>query len=124
MARWKLTDYSTGSPVELTFSINPISFTPPGRTANLQTESTTAPNGQPIVFQGYDKNKRLSFSGLVYSQSAYNDLDTWKDKRNVLELTDDQGQTWNVLFSSWNWTRKKSALNQWRFDYNAEAIVM
>jgi len=124
MAKWKLTDNSTGSPVEYTFAINPNAFTPPGRSANLKVELTTAPNGQSIVFQGFDKNQKLSFSGLVTSQTDYNNLITWSSKRYVLTLTDDQGQTWDVLLTKWDWVRKKSALNQWRFDYSAEALVM
>ena len=123
MAQWTLTDNSTGSPVVLTFDINPYKFDPPGRQANLATQTTTAPNGQRIMFQGYDKAPTASFTGHTISQSFFTSLNTWKDKGYPLMLTDDQGSTWAVLITGWRWTRLKRT-NQWAYEYTAEVTVL
>lgn len=123
MAQWTLTDNSTGSPVVLTFDINPNKFDPPGRNANISSELSTAPNGTTILFQGRDKVRRATFEGVVNSETFYNDLDTWKDKHYPMELADDQGNTWTILIEQWKWTRIRRR-NPWRFDYTAQVIVL
>lgn len=123
MAQWKLTDYSTGSAVDLVFAINPNKFDPGGRSSNISSELTTGPNGQTILFQGRDKVMRATFEGVVNTESFYNDLDAWKDKNYPLELTDDQGSIWTILFEEWKWTRVRRR-NPWRYDYTARVIVL
>lgn len=125
MARtpWKLTDNSTGSPVVLEFDWNPNKFDPPGRSANVAEELTTAPNGQVIVFQGRDKTRKATFAGAVGSQTFYNSLNTWKDKWYPLTLTDDQNNSWTILITDWKWTRIRRT-NNWRYDYTATVMVL
>ncbi len=120
MAKWTLTDNSTGSPVIYTFPINPNEFDPPGRTSTVQSEQTTAPNGQHIVFQGRDVVSRGSFSGLVNSETFHDSLEVESDKFYVLTLTDDQASTWDILTTNFSWTRVRRASNQWRYDYTWE----
>ena len=123
MAAWTLTDNSTGSPVVMTFDINPNTFNPPGRNTNVVVELTTAPNGQTLLYQGRDNSREISFSGAVLTQSFYNKLNTEKDKNYPLVLTDDQGNTWNIIFRTWRWTRLRR-FNNWRFDYETTVIVI
>lgn len=119
---WTLTDNSTGSPVVFSFPINPNEFDPPGRTANIATEVGTAPNAQSVFFQGRDQIARGTMSGLVNTQTFYQDLNTWADKWYVLTLTDDQGSTWDILITNINWTRLRRANNNWRYDYTIEFL--
>ena len=123
MAQWTLTDDSTGSPVVMTFDWNPTEFTHPGRKSSLLTQLVSAPNGGIVVFQGRDKPRELSFSGAVGTQSFYDKLDIEKDKHYPLTLTDDQGNTWVILFQTFSWKRIKRR-NPWRFDYTATALVL
>lgn len=126
MARtaWKLTDNSTGSPVELELDINPNAFDPPGRAATVVAEQSTAPNGQTLLYQGRDQVRRASFSGVVTTQSFYDTLNTWKDKHYPLTLTDDLGNSWTILIEDWTWTRLRRAINPHRYDYTAKVIVL
>lgn len=116
MAQWILTDNSSGSPVNLVFNINPISFSHPGREAQLTTEYSTAPTGTTIVFQGKDKIQTGSFEGAIITQAFYNEINTWARKPYALVLTDDQGNTWDILITNLKLTRVKRR-NPWRFDY-------
>jgi hypothetical protein len=119
---WTLTDYSTGSPEVFAFPINPNEFSPPGRQANIATELGTAPNAAPIIFQGRDQITRGSFAGVVNTEDFYLNLRDWLNKWYVLELTDDQGRTWDILVTQVEWTRIRRANNQWRFDYGVDFI--
>lgn len=123
MAQWTLTDNSTGTPVVLTFDINPTKFEHPGRQSNLSFEQTTSPAGGYIAFQGKDRPQSLSFSGAVITESFYDDLNTWKDKWYPMTLTDDEGNTWDIIIQEWKWTRVKRR-NPWRFDYSCKATVI
>lgn len=120
---WTLTDNSTGTPEVMTFDINPNSFDPPGRQATIVQEQVTAPNGQTLLFQGRDQTRTASLSGVVATQAFYETLNTWKDKWYPLVLTDDQGNSWNVVIQEWTWTRLRRT-NNWRYDYSAKVIVL
>jgi hypothetical protein len=119
---WTLTDNSTGSPVVLTFPINPNEFTAPARSANIKEEIGIAPNGVPVLFQGRDAPKRGSFSGAITSEAQYNDWQTWMNKWYPMTLTDDQSQTWDILITNFSLQRLRRAINQWRYDYSVEFI--
>lgn len=124
MAKWTITDYSTGSGVTWTFPVNPNSFQPPNRAANLKQQELTSPQGGLVTFQGRDRPQRMNFSGLVNTQTFYNELRTELDKYYPLEVTDDQGQSWYVIVESYQFTRLRRALNQWRYDYDVQCLVV
>ena len=126
MARvaWTLTDNSTGSPTTYTFSVNPNSFKPPRRQARITQQTTVGSAGGVIVFQGRDQIPRGTMSGVVTSQSDYQALKAEFEKWYPLDLTDDLGNTWTVLFVSVDWTREKRKLNPWHFTYNVEFLVV
>ena len=124
MAKWKITDYSTGSASVWTFPVNPNEATHPGRKAALKQEMATAPTGGTILFQGRDSTREVSFSGIVNSETFYTELSAQLDKYNALEITDDQGSTWNVVIKSYQMKRVRRALNQWRYDYEVKAIIV
>jgi hypothetical protein len=126
MARvaWTLTDNSTGSPVVLSFEINPNAADYPGRNASISEEAGTSPTSSPILFQGRDKIPQFKFSGKVRGQSFYQDLNTWMDKWYPLVLADDLGNTWNVLTGSWSFKRINRHKEPWTFDVTVELRVL
>lgn len=120
---WTLTDNSSGTPEVYEFPINPNEFKPPGRRANITQESSTAPNGALVVFQGRDGARTGRMSGAVMSEQHYTDLLAWFDKWYPLVLQDDLGQTFNILITSVDWDRLRRAQHPWRFDYSVEFLV-
>lgn len=124
MAQWKLTDYSTGSPVEYEFPINPNAFSHPGKDIDVKNEQTVATTGSVVMFMGRPKVPDLSFSGSIRTEQTYNDMVTWMHKWNPLQLTDDQGNTWTIIIKKYAPTRLRKANNQWRFNYVVEASVV
>lgn len=124
MAQWTITDFSTGAPVEWAFPINPNTFEHPGRSATFVEEATVGSVGGTIIFQGRDSVPILSFTGVVTSQQFYEDLRAQLDKWYDLLLTDDQGNSWTVIVQTYSFTRKKSAINHHRYDYNVTCKVL
>lgn len=124
MSKWTITDSSTGAPVVWTFPVNPNSFKHPGRSSSLSQQRTVSTTGNTIVFQGADSPKQLSFSGIVNSETFYDQLTAQLDKWYTLKLTDDQGDYWYIVVKDYTMVRVRRALNQYRFDYAVTAIVL
>jgi len=126
MARvaWTLTDNSSSTPTTYTFAINPNSFTPPNRKASIVQEQTVSAAGGVILFQGRDTVPRGRMSGVVTTQTDYQNLKAEFDKWYPLDLTDDLGQTWTILITDVSWTREKRKLNPWHFTYTVDFYVL
>jgi hypothetical protein len=114
---WKLTDLSTGTPVDFLFPINPNQFDPPARKAGVTWMRTTAPNGQALIWQGLDAPGEGSFAGAVNTSGFYTDLNTWARKWYPLVLTDDLANTWNILITEISWKRLNRHIWPHRYDY-------
>lgn len=121
---WTLTDNSTGTPEVFTFPINPVEHKPPNRQANITEETSSAPNGQVIMFQGRDRLRKGSFSGAVLTVGFYTDLDAWANKWYPLIMTDDAGQAWAIMITEIDWARVKRVLWPYRHNYTINYTVV
>ena len=119
---WKLTDNSTGTPVEYQFPINPNSFVPPGRTASITVQTVTAPSGGAIIMQGRDAVSSGSMGGVVRTAAQRDDLVSWTEKWYPLVLTDDNDESWTILITGITWDRLKSTTTTHRLEYNIEFL--
>lgn len=119
MARvaWTMIDNSTGVTETLQFEINPNEFEPPGRRARITTMNTTAPSGTRIFFGGADEVSQGQIRGAVNSASFKAALDTWFSKWWPLTITDDLGNSWDILIEDVSWTRLNRYLYPHRYDY-------
>ena len=102
---WTLTDSSTGSPVIFSFPINPKEFDPPARKAGITWMAPTAPNGQPLIWQGLDEPGEGSMAGAVLTSAFKDDLDEWARKWYPMVLTDDLGNAYSILITQISWSR-------------------
>ncbi len=85
--RWKF--YDAVGNIEITLPINPKEGGSPSYKKNIQTQATTAPNGNTIIFEGQDEVKTYEWSGVILEQSHYQLLVTWFEKRRQIRITDD-----------------------------------
>ena len=123
--RWKLIDPSTSLPWdEYEFPINPLEFAPPRRSARIAQETSLAPDGGLVLFQGRDNAKTGSFSGIINSRSMYNQLRTWLNKWYPLKLQTDNDYLYNILVTGYEIDRVRRANNQHRYDYSVEVIFL
>ena len=119
---WTLKDYSTGAEETLSFDINPNEFEPPNRRMRTTTMTTTA--GTNLIFGGGDEVASGSFRGLVNSQTFYDNLKAWTEKWWPLVLTDDLGNSWEILIQDVSWTRVRRALYPHRYDYTVRFLTL
>jgi hypothetical protein len=119
---WTLTDSSTGTPEVLSFEVNPNEFEPPGRRAIVATMKTSSPLGAKIIFGGGDEVPQGTMKGLVNSETFKDDLTGWFQKWWPLTLTDDLGNSWDILVQDVSWTRVRRYLYPHRYDYTVRFL--
>lgn len=119
MARvaWTLDDFSTGSQVTYSFEINPYEFESPGYEASLTRTVTTAPNGQVILFGALPTPGTGSMRGVCRTAQQKTDITTWLSKQYPLRLTDDLGDTYDIVFTQLSWTRSNKV--NYKYEYTA-----
>lgn len=121
---WTLQDLSTSTPATMSFEINPNTFSPPGTKAGITWMRTTAPNGQSLIWQGLNDVPEGKMSGAVNSSGFKASLDEWATKWYPLVLTDDLGNTFNILITAISWTRLNRHLFPHRYDYDITFVIV
>lgn len=110
--------------IDYTFEINPNDGGSPAFEKNIIYESTTAPQGKTLVFEGADKPQKLSFAGVILYESQYQAFLDWWRKRYQIDVTDDLGRTFSILIEAFRPARKRSALYPWKHDYTIDATIL
>ncbi|NBR22234.1 MAG: hypothetical protein EBU08_00285 [Micrococcales bacterium] len=119
---WKF--YDPVEDEEYEWEINPKDGGYPNRSKALVYESTAAPNGQTLAYEGREAPASMSFSGVILTEQHFDTLTSWYLKRNQIKLTDDLGREFWIYIKSFNPTRVRSAKYPWRHNYTIEAIVL
>lgn len=120
VTRWTFKDvWSTTTNTIYTFEVNPNQGGSPQVTKNLNIAYNVGPNRGGILQEGQSTVPVLTFSGLLLTQTHYEAMETWFDKRVLIELKDDLGRTFRGVFSSFNPTRVRKPFNPWYHTYDA-----
>ena len=106
------------------FAINPKSGGSPSRPKNMTYQSTAAPNGRVVAFEGAEPKVSISFSGTLLTEAQYTALNTWRDKKNQILLTDDLGREFWIYIEGLNLTRELSRNYPWRHEFSVDAFVL
>lgn len=120
---WVFRDLHLTTPEEYSWEVNPREFDI-GYRKTLQYESTSAPDGRALVYEGRDEVKRISFSGTILSEDQYNEMMHWFNKRYQLEIEDDLGRTFSIYITAFQPKRERSRSYPWKHTYSCEAIVL
>lgn len=120
--KWVFEDFWNGG--TYTFEINPNEGGSPSVTKNIHAAQNTGPNRTGILQEGTSQISSIAFSGVVITQTQYEAMETWFDKRVLIKLTDDLGRTFYGVFSKWNPKRQRRASHQWYHTYDAEFQVV
>lgn len=121
VVRWTFTDvWETGpAPHTYTFHINPNTGGSPQVQKNFNILYNVGPNRGGIIQEGQSSVPTLTFSGVILTQEHYEALETWYDKRILIELVDDLGRTFRGVFSQFTPERTRRAHNPWYHTYSA-----
>lgn len=121
---WTLVDYTKTPPEVWEMPINPSGFDEPVRQPNVSNEVTVAPDGQVIFFQGQDNPATGSFDGVIRTKEQKEAVKDWFGRRWPLELTDDQGNVWQILVTKLTLPRTHKASTDYYYRYSVEFLVV
>lgn len=122
--KWQLEDTNTGTPETYTFEVNPREGGSPPYSKNINYQSTTAPDGKTLVYEGQDEVQEIEWQGVILSQDQYNNLKYWYDKRHQVKLTDDLNREMYIYIHSFEPTRRRSTNYDWSHEYTMKATIL
>lgn len=124
MARtaWIFEDLVTSETYDLV--VNPNEGGTPEYRKNITSQTTAAPDGRVVLFEGRDEPKRMTVSGTILTEDLYNQFVTWFNKRNIIKITDDLGREFECYIESFNPQRVRSVSHPWRHTYSMEIIII
>lgn len=120
--RWKLHDPATNIYVEL--PINPVEGGSPTYRKNISYQSTAAPGGTTLMFEGQDEPKQMEVSGEILTREHYEMLTLWFNKRNQIQLTDDLGRVMWIYITEFSPKRVRSTVYPWRHSYTLKYTAL
>lgn len=121
--RWEIKDLDTDDTIVV--EVNPAEGGSPARRRNIKSKTTTAPDGDPIVYEGQAEPSEYKVSGSILTQSHFEQL--WAlvaPGSGPHEVTDDLGRVLTVVFSEFAPERVRSALNPWKHKYTMTGTVL
>jgi hypothetical protein len=118
--KWRLFD-GTDTYV---FDVNPNEGGTPTFEKNILEESTAAPDGLTLIFEGAEKPKPFNFSGVILEQSQYEAMLEWYQKRRQVRVTDDLGRQFWIYIKKFEATRGWRVSHPWRHTFSIEATVV
>lgn len=120
--KWQFDD-----PVTLdsyTFDINPNSGGSPTNEKTINYESTCAPDGKIIRYEGREKPQKLNFSGTLLEEDQYDAFLEWYNKHYQIKVTDDLGREFYIEIDVFNPTRENSYQYPWKHRYDIQATIV
>lgn len=122
VVRWiflDLTDSTTA-----TFEINPNDGGSPTYEKNVTSTSTLAPGGKTLLSEGSEKQKEISFSGIVLNSTMYDFMVTWFTKKHQIRLTDDLGRVMMIYITKFEPKRIRRASHPYYHTYTVTAQIL
>lgn len=120
---WHFRDYTVDPTEEYKWEINPKEFDITNR-KQLSFQTTAAPDGRVLAFEGRDEVQKVAFSGTVLTESQYEQMLHWFTKRHQVEIEDDLGRIFSIYITSFNPKRERNRSYPWKHSYTCEAIVL
>lgn len=122
VVRW--TFYDPTVPVTYTFEINPDTGGSPGYAKTLTSQSTVAPGGKALVFEGADEVPSFEFSGTILTEAHFNAFTEWFDKRRQIQVTDDLGRQHWIYIATFKPVRERAVHHPWKHSYTITAVIL
>lgn len=107
-----------------TFPVNPNQGGTPGRSKKLDSQSTAAPDGKTLIWEGRDSPKTIEVQGVVLTQDELEAFDAWFEKRHQIRLTDDLGRVFWVYITDFKATRNNKAHYPWHHSYTMAMSIL
>lgn len=120
--RWRFTDDSTGE--QYTVPLNPREMDKLFREKNVSTRTTTAIDGQAILFEGNRGVGQWTFSGVILDHQHYADLERWAKKGTRVTIRDHVGRTFKVYITDFDAKPKRATNRLWKHEYTMTCLLL
>lgn len=120
--RWTVIDPASGE--TWVFPYSPSSITTPHAPKVYDFETTTAPNGQVLTWEGAADPVPWELTGYLDTQAFYEALEGYVDTNRRFIIVDHRDRGWVVLFEGFDPSYRKSVGNDWSFDYTLQVLII
>lgn len=120
--RWTFQDTDTLETYEL--ELNPSEGGTPGREKPLNYVSTSAPDGTAIIFEGQEQPKEVTVSGVILTETHFNAIVAWYERRVPILLTDDLSRQYRIYIKAFEPKRVRAIQHPWKHDYQMTYVVL
>lgn len=120
VTKWILQDKAPGGETYV-FDLNPARMTSPFAPKMITPETTTAPDGQPVLWQGADRPHLWQFEGKIRLQSQYDAFVRFLELQRKFYLIDHRNRAWVVTFEEFSPEHigRNNELNNYRYSMSA-----
>ncbi len=122
VVRWTLSDPTTS--VVYTFELNPLSGGSPQYKKHVESQTTTAPGGNVLLYEGADEPMSGSFAGTILSLAHYQAMVTWFKKRYPVVLTDDLNRSQTIYITEFLPERERAATRRYLHRFTVNYVVL
>lgn len=121
--RWKFTDLATGNTYIVPMNPNTMTGIFPDKTITVET--TTAVDGQVLLFQGATKPTQWQFGGEIFDQAHHEALRHWTyDIHNRIQIEDHFGRPLIVVLENFSAIPKRANGKYWRHTYTIKGLLL
>lgn len=124
---WRFYDpigVGASGPITYLLPVNPNDGGSPSFKKTVTYQSTSAPDGKTLVFEGRDEVQTLEFSGVILTEDQYYAFIDWWRKRHQIHITDDLGRQFWAYITSFEPKRVRAQSHPWKHTYSASATVV
>lgn len=123
--KWTFTDvFQRGlPPYQYVFAINPNDGGSPTMVKNFNFTHSAGPRRGSIIQEGASEAPTMDFSGIILDRNQYYAMETWYQKRLMLDLTDDLGRTFRGALTAWTPKRVRRSHNFWYHTWEASFVI-
>ena len=122
VVRWNFYDPATLESYDL--EVNPNEGGSPQYRKTITNQSTVAPGGRTLIFEGLDEPFTLEWSGVLLSQSQHETFVDWWDKRHQIQLTDDLERVYMIYITAYEPKRGKAQSHAYKHTYTIRATIL
>lgn len=112
------------SPGEIyTFPNNPSSMSTPHAPRVISAEHTSAPDGQPILWEGLGAPVEWVVEGFCFEQAHADALEYWHSQNRRFWAVDHLQRAWAVTFEALDWTTVRDSKHPWAARYRIKLFI-
>lgn len=121
---WRWVFEVTGDNARLyEFPNNPTDMTSPHADRVINPEHTTAPDGQPLLFEGEPVPVEWTATGVCFTQAHFVELELWLALNQRFYVIDHLERAWVVTLESIEWTELRDPTRPYAHRYSMKFYI-